>query len=50
MYDQTHAQNELIIEALEAYEKNKGQTLTQEEQQELNELIQDYANLLKGGY
>lgn len=50
MNDQTHAQNTLIYDALAEYEENNWQTLTQEEQQELNELIQDYANLLKGGF
>ena len=50
MNDQTHEQNTLIYDALAEYEENNWQTLTQEEQQDLNELIQDYASLLKGGY
>lgn len=50
MNDQTHAQNTMIYDALTEYEANNWQTLTQEEQDELNEIIQDYANIIKQGY
>lgn len=49
MDDYTHEQHEMITKALEEYEQNHAQDLTEDEQKALYELIEDYTNIIKQG-
>lgn len=49
MDDYTHEQHEMLVKALEEYEQNHRQDLTEDEQKSLYELIKDYINLTKQG-
>lgn len=50
MDDYTPVQHEMITLALEEYEQNHAQDLTEDEQKALYELIKDYTNIIKQGY